>query len=186
VRPSVCLRRRLTRVWRGLRAQHAGEPVAAAEFCADNVAVGAERLAQCKDLNLQVVFRHRDARPHSAEELVFFDEQAVRFQEDQKQIKGARAEFDRNAVGEQSPLTEQHAETPEFEIRVGGYRARPVRPARHRVFAAKGRLWVSKCHRCSPSPLVAATCNLARVRALAASLHKSLPVERMEYREARQ
>ena len=45
---------------------------------------------------------------------------------DQKEIEGARAELDRNPVGEQLPLAQQHAETPEFESRVGGSRARPV------------------------------------------------------------
>jgi len=45
---------------------------------------------------------------------------------DQKEIEGARAELDRNPVGEQLPLAQQHAKTPEFESRVGGSRARPV------------------------------------------------------------
>jgi hypothetical protein len=43
-----------------------------------------------------------------------------------REIESARAELDRNTVGEQLPLAQQDAETAEFESRVGGCRARPV------------------------------------------------------------
>jgi hypothetical protein len=87
-------------VRRGIRGKHAGKSVAAAEFRADDIAVRAERFAQRGDLNLEVLFRDHEARPHSAEELLFGQEQAVGLQEDRKEIECARAEFDWNTVGE--------------------------------------------------------------------------------------
>jgi hypothetical protein len=66
-----CDPRALTRVCRGTRAEHAGKSVAAADFRADDIALRAERFAQRMDLKLQVLFRHHNARPHAAEELLF-------------------------------------------------------------------------------------------------------------------
>jgi hypothetical protein len=130
----------LTPVRRRIRAEHAGESVAAAEFGADDIAVRAERFAQCGDLNLEVLLRHHDIRPHTVDELLLGEEQAVSLQEGQKQIEGAGAELDWNTVGEQLPLAQQHAETAEFESRVGYGRAGPVRASRQRGFAPEGGL----------------------------------------------
>ena len=58
---------------------------------------------QCRDLKLQVLCRYYDARPHPADELFFRDERAICFQKDHEEIEGARAEFDRNTIGEQLP-----------------------------------------------------------------------------------
>jgi len=99
----------------GIRAQYANEPVAAPEFCADEIAVRAERFAQRGDLNLEVLFRHNNARPHPAEQLSFRDELAVGLQQDQKEVEGASAKLDRNTVGEQPPPAQQYAETAEFD-----------------------------------------------------------------------
>jgi hypothetical protein len=98
----------------GIRAEHAGEAVAAAEFGADDIAVRAERFAQCGDLNLEVLFRDHDARPYTAEELLLSDKRAIGLHEDQNEIESAGAEFDRNPVGKQLPLAQQDAETAEF------------------------------------------------------------------------
>ena len=46
-------------------------------------------------------------RPHPAEELFFCEEQAVGFQQDQKEIEDARADYDRNTVGQQLPPAQQ-------------------------------------------------------------------------------
>ena len=73
-------------------------------------------------MNLYVFFGHHDARPHPAEELFFRDERAIGIEEDQKDIEGARAELDWNAVGEQLSASQQEAETAEFEIGAGGGR----------------------------------------------------------------
>jgi hypothetical protein len=99
-------RGRLTGVLRGTGAQHSRQSVPSAEFSADDIAVRTERFAQRGDLNLEVLFRHHDLRPHPADELLFGQEQAVGLQEGQKEIEGARAELDRNTVGEQLPLAQ--------------------------------------------------------------------------------
>src|SRR5215472_14159139 len=153
------------RVRRSIRAEHAGESVAAADFCADDLAVRTERFAQCRDLNLEVLFRHHYACPHPSEEVLLWDKQAVGVQEDHKEIEGARAELDRNTIGEQLPLPQQHAETAEFELRIACWRARSVRVGRQWVFTVEGRLRISICVLCSPSPRVVVPCNSARPRA---------------------
>ena len=109
-------------IWRCrcvIHALYADESVTAADFRLDEGAVSAQRFAQRGDLKLDVFFRHDDARPHPAEELFFRDERAIRLQEDQKEIEGARAELDWNAIGEQLSPAQQDAETAEFEIRAG-------------------------------------------------------------------
>ena len=92
----------------------------------DEVPVSAQCFAQCRNLKLDVFFRHDDARPHPAHELLFGDERAVGLQQDQQEIEGARTELDRNAVGEQLSPAQQNAETAEFEIRAGGCPVRGV------------------------------------------------------------
>jgi hypothetical protein len=109
-------------------------------------------LRKAGDLNLEVLSRDHDPRPHSVEELLFFDVQAVGFQQGQKQIKSARAELDRSTVGGQLPPAQQHAKTPEFETRVGRCRARPIHAFRQRVFAPEGGLRGSIRLYGSPSP----------------------------------
>ena len=90
---------RVTRGRFGLRAQDASESIAAAGFGVDDIAVRAQRFAQRAYVKLQVFFDNHDARPHPAEKLFFGDERAVSLQKDQKYIKSARAEYDRNAIG---------------------------------------------------------------------------------------
>jgi hypothetical protein len=88
---------------------HASEAITAAKVRADQPAVSAKRFAQCGDVNLQVLFRYYDARPHPVEKLLLCDERAVGLQQDQKEVEGAGAELDRNTVNEQLPLAKQHA-----------------------------------------------------------------------------
>jgi len=109
------------------------QSIAAAEFGADDIAVGAKGLAQCGDLNFEVLLRHHDARPNPAHQLLFCDERAVGLQEDQKEIEGARAELDRNTVSEQLPSTQQHAAAAEFQSRLCCCGTRPVRDMPRRV-----------------------------------------------------
>jgi hypothetical protein len=56
--------------------------------------------------------RHHDAGPHPLRSSSFPTNKRVRLQEDQKESKGARAELDRDPVGEQLPWAQQHAEMP--------------------------------------------------------------------------
>jgi hypothetical protein len=106
----------------GVRAQYANEPVAAPEFRTDEIPVRAERFAQGGDLNLEVIFRHNNVGPRSVEKLILCDERAVGLQQDQKEVEGPSAELDRNTVGEQASLAQQHAETSEFDCCVGSSR----------------------------------------------------------------
>jgi hypothetical protein len=101
-------------------AQYANEPVTAADFGTDHIAVGAQRFAQRGDMKLDVFFDDDDAGPHPAEQLFFGDERAMGFQKDHEDVEGARAELHWNAIGEQLPLAQQNAETAEFEIRARG------------------------------------------------------------------
>src|SRR5260221_5436898 len=66
------------------RANGSSEPIAAAELSAYKVAVFAKSLAQCGDLNLQVLLRDNDAWPHTTYELVFGDQRSVSLQQDQE------------------------------------------------------------------------------------------------------
>jgi hypothetical protein len=99
-------RRALTSTPGDGRANCPGEAVAAAELSADKVAVFAKGLAQRGDLNLQVLLRDNDPRPHTADELVLGDQRSVGLEQDQEEIEGARPQLYRNAVGDQSPLTQ--------------------------------------------------------------------------------
>jgi hypothetical protein len=75
-------------------------------------------------MKLDVFFYDDEARPHPAEQLSFGDERAIGFQKHHENIEGARAELDRNPAGKQLPLTQQHAETAEFEnLARGGFPA---------------------------------------------------------------
>ena len=105
----------------GVRAQYANEPVAPPEFRKDEIAVRAECLAQGADLNLEVLFRHDNPRPHPVEKLFLCDERAVGLQQDPKKVEGAGAELDWNTVGKQPPSAQQYAESSEFEGGVGFY-----------------------------------------------------------------
>jgi hypothetical protein len=128
------------------RANWGSEPVAAAELSADKVTVFAESLAQRGDLNLQIFLRDNDAWPHTAHELVFGDQRSVGLQQDQEEIEGARPQLYRNAVGDQLPPAQQHAETAEFERRFGRRLTRPI-PGYPRIVQ-------SRCHNrlYQPSP----------------------------------
>src|SRR5271165_6253888 len=150
-RPMPPSRRALTTTPGDDRANSGSESVPAAELGADKVAVVAKSLAQREDLNLQVLLRNKNAWPHTAEKLVFGDQRSVSLQQDQEEIKGARPQLYRHAVGDQFPAAQQHAETAEFERRVGGCRARPICAMRRRVLTVEGGLRVAiRRHRGPP------------------------------------
>jgi hypothetical protein len=116
-------------IWRRrcvIHAQHAGKSIPAAKFRMDDIAVCPQRFAQHRDLKLEITFRHDDARPDPAHELLFGDERAVGLQQDQQEIEGARAEIDGNALGEQLPAAQQDTETAEFESLAGVCQVRGV------------------------------------------------------------
>jgi hypothetical protein len=61
--PPLCSPAASAGVRGGIRAQYANEAVAAPEFRTDEIAVCAERFAQARDLDLEVLSRHNKARP---------------------------------------------------------------------------------------------------------------------------
>jgi hypothetical protein len=88
-------------------------------------------------VNLHVLGRHYDARPHPADELLFGEERAVGLQQGKQEIEGACAELDWNAVGEQLSPAQQGAETAEFESLTGGCPVRGVSALRKWVCASR-------------------------------------------------
>lgn len=115
---------------RGCRPYGGGKAIAAAEFGPDEVAVLAESLAQCRDLNLEISLGDKNARPNKGQEFVLCDKRPVGIDENHQEIEGASAEFDRYTIGEQLPLPRQYAETAELDRRVA--RAGAARPLRKR------------------------------------------------------
>lgn len=109
-------RRALTSTPGDGRANRGSEPVAAAELGADKVAVFAESLAQCGDLNLQVLLRDNDARPHTAHKLVLGDQRSVGLQQDEKEIEGTRPQLYRTAIGDQLALAHQQRKRPNSSV----------------------------------------------------------------------
>jgi hypothetical protein len=115
-----------------------GKPVTAPELGPDKVAVFAKSLPQRRDVNLEIGLLHHNAGPNHRSEFILRDEHAGGLDEDHEEIEGARTEFDRHAVGEQSALPRQHAEPAELERRIGCGRARLALHYR-RIIAA---LWL--------------------------------------------
>jgi len=71
--------------------------------------VAAERLAQCRDLHLDVVFLDGRARPDLAQQVVLGHQRAIGLHEHEQQIEGAAAQRHRHAIGEQPAGARQQA-----------------------------------------------------------------------------
>jgi hypothetical protein len=59
-------------------------------------------------------------------EFILGDECSIGFDQDDEDVESASAEFNRRAVGEQSPPVQWHPEAPEPECRLSCSRARPT------------------------------------------------------------
>ena len=70
-RPRSRSHRAAAGVPRRIGAHYANESVPAAEFRTDQIAVRFQCFAQCRDLKLEILFRHGDAWPHAAHEPFF-------------------------------------------------------------------------------------------------------------------
>src|SRR5207253_11032753 len=79
----------------------AGELVASAGHRPDEIALGAEYLAQCGDLRLEVVLVDDPVGPYPAQQLVLAEDSATGVEEGHEGVEGAPAEVDRQAIGEQ-------------------------------------------------------------------------------------
>jgi hypothetical protein len=139
--PVLASHRALTRTPGARRANCASKPIAAAEFGTDKIAVFAKSLAQCGDLNFQVILCDNDAWPRAAEEpLVTSDPSAS-----SKTRSRSKARVP-NSIGIPSATNlaaaQQYAELAEFECCIGCGRARPGRATRQRVFLVRGGLGV--------------------------------------------
>jgi len=103
----------------GGRADYGGKPVAAAKLGSDRVPVRAENPAQHGDLNFQIFLHNSYSWPDAGDELIFGDQRSIGLEQGKEEIEGACSELNRCAVTEQPPLSQQHAETAEFESRTG-------------------------------------------------------------------
>jgi hypothetical protein len=103
----------------GCRTHGSGKSVAAAEVGADKVTALAEGLAQCSDLDLQILLSDNDTLPNSAQQLFLRDQCAICFEQDQEQIESARPQLDRDALGKQLTPAQQYLKPVEFERRPG-------------------------------------------------------------------
>jgi hypothetical protein len=63
-------------------------------------------------------------------QIVMGNESPIGLDQDQKNVESARAELDRHAAGEQSPLAHQQTEAAELEGYPGCSRALPIREYR--------------------------------------------------------
>ncbi|HTW51375.1 MAG TPA: hypothetical protein VME45_05710 [Stellaceae bacterium] len=94
-------------------ADPAGELISAPGHRADQLAVGAQRSAQRRDLGLQRVFLDDPVGPDARHQRVLGDDGAASLEQRQQHVKGAATELQRPAVGEQFAALRRQEETPE-------------------------------------------------------------------------
>ena len=82
-------------------AHFSGELVAAPGHGPDEIAVGSQGLAQCRDLGLKAVLLDHPAGPHAAHQLVLGQDRPGGIDERQEHIESAAAERDGLAVCQQ-------------------------------------------------------------------------------------
>jgi len=97
-------RRVLTGAPSASSANCGSEPIAAANLGADQVAVFAKSIAQCADLDLQILFRDNDAWPHPPQKFVFAHQRPVGFQQSEEEIERSGAQLYRRTLGNQLAL----------------------------------------------------------------------------------
>ena len=115
-----------------------GKPVTPAVLGLNKLAVLVKSFAQGEDLDPQILRGDDHTRPNPALQLVLCNECSIGLDQHDQDIERACAEFDWHAVGEQSPLAQQHAESAELERCVGW--ARSVRDRKVAVIWLAPRL----------------------------------------------
>ena len=95
-------------------ADLAGELVPAAGHGSNEIAIGAEHLAQCGDLPLEVILLDNPVGPYPVHQFVLAEDSAPGVDEDHEGIERASAEFDRPAVGEQLSAMADHRKAAKF------------------------------------------------------------------------
>ena len=106
----------------GLRAARYGvdlgrKLVAASGHGTDQIAIRTESGAQRRNLPLEIIFLDDPIGPHARHQRILGNHCAVRLDQRHQHVKGATAELDRPAVGEQFAAMRQQEETPERDAR---------------------------------------------------------------------
>ncbi|HTB47669.1 MAG TPA: hypothetical protein VK741_28885 [Acetobacteraceae bacterium] len=111
------LRTCLRRSTRQGRAHGAGELVAASGNGTDQIAIGPEDPAQCRDLGLQIILLDDPVRPDALHQRIFADSRPTSLDQCHKHVERAPAEFQRPIVGEHHATKRQDPEAPELDFR---------------------------------------------------------------------
>ena len=106
----------------GLRAGRygvdlAGELVAASGDGTDQIAIRTESGAQRRNLPLEIIFLDDPVGPDARHQRILGNHCAPRFDQRHQHVKGATAELDRPAIGEQLAAMRQQQETSERDTR---------------------------------------------------------------------
>ena len=99
------------------RAYHAGELVASSGDRADQAAIRREGVAQCRDLDVQVVLFDDLVRSDTLDQRVFAHHSPRRLDQRHQHIEGAPAEMDRSTIGKELAAVRQNPETAELHCR---------------------------------------------------------------------
>ena len=92
-----------------------GELVAAPGHGPDEIAVGSQGLAQCRDLGLKAVLLDHPAGPHAAHQLVLCQDRPGGIDERQEHLESAAAELDWLAVCQQLAAMRKEREAAELD-----------------------------------------------------------------------
>jgi len=100
-------------------ADLSGELVSASSGRADQVAVRREHLAQCRDVDLQIILFDDPAGPNALHQRILADDSAARLDQCHQHVERARSKFHRPIVGKQLASIGQNPETAELDCRRG-------------------------------------------------------------------
>ncbi len=113
--PGVIRRRRgLAHRLRYIRLSN--ESVPAAGVGADHLPILAQRLAQDRDLRMQLVFAHRLARPDAAQNRILGNQIAAGFDQHHQQIECAIGDLDGAAIDQDLAPVRQHFEATDLDL----------------------------------------------------------------------
>ena len=94
-----------------------GELVTASGYGPDQIAIHPESGTQCRNLPLEIIFLDDPLGPHPRHQSVLGNHSATRLNQRHQHVKGATAEFDRPAIGEQFAAMRQQQEASERDTR---------------------------------------------------------------------
>jgi hypothetical protein len=94
-----------------------GKLVTASGERTDQIAIRTESGTQSRNLQLQIIFLDDPIGPHAGHQSIFGNYCSPRLDQRHQQVKGAPAELDRPAIGEQLAATRQQQKAPERDAR---------------------------------------------------------------------